>query len=65
MPSREKLAEFVAWLKQHLTGDEKGESRSSFWSCLYQAFGQAGLKAAGATLDNRPRPGFNRSATSP
>ena len=39
-------------MKQHLTGDEKGEAQL----CperLFQAFGHAGLKEAGATLEFR------------
>jgi hypothetical protein len=27
MPSAEKLAEFAAWCRQHLDGDEKGEAQ--------------------------------------
>ena len=50
MPSQQKLAEFVAWVKQHLTGDEKGEAQL-FLDRLFQAFGHAGLKEAGATLE--------------
>jgi hypothetical protein len=62
MPSREKLADFVAWVKQHLTGDEKGQAQL-YLERLFQAFDHAELKEAGATLDNRPSPGFNGSAT--
>jgi SAM-dependent methyltransferase len=53
MPSAEKLAEFVQWCQQHLTGDEKGEAQI-FLDHLFQAFGWAGgLKDAGATLEMR------------
>ena len=52
MPSQDKLAGFVAWVKQHLTGDEKGEAQL-FLEHLLQAFGHAGLKEAGATLEFR------------
>ncbi|MEK7675308.1 MAG: DNA methyltransferase [Verrucomicrobiota bacterium] len=53
MPSAEKLAEFVAWCRQHLTGDEKGEAQI-FLDHLFAAFGwPGGLKAAGATLEMR------------
>ena len=62
MPSQQKLAEFVAWVKQHLTGDEKGEAQL-YLERLFPVFGHAGRKEAGATLDNRPSPGFNRPAT--
>ena len=41
MPSREKLAEFVAWCQKHITGDEKGEAQI-FLDRLFQAFGQPG-----------------------
>ena len=49
MPSAEKLTEFVAWVRQHLTGDEKGEAQL-FLDRLFQAFGHGGVKEAGATL---------------
>jgi len=50
MPSRQKLAGFVAWVKQHLTGAEKGEAQL-YLERLFQAFGHAGLKEAGAALE--------------
>ena len=28
MPSREKLSEFTAWCRKHVTGDEKGPART-------------------------------------
>jgi type II restriction/modification system DNA methylase subunit YeeA len=52
MPKREKLAEFTAWCATHITGDEKGEAQL-FLDRLFQGFGQAGLKEAGATLEFR------------
>lgn len=52
MPAREKLQEFAAWCATHLAGDEKGEAQL-FLDRLFQAFGQAGLKEAGATLEFR------------
>ena len=53
MPSQDKLAEFVTWVKQHLTGDEKGEAQI-FLDHLFQALGwTGGLKEAGATLEMR------------
>ncbi len=52
MPSAEKLAGFVAWCRQHITGDEKGEAQF-FLDRLFPAFGHAGLKEAGATLEFR------------
>lgn len=53
MPIVEKLAGFVAWCRQHLAGDEKGEAQI-FLDHLFQALGWAGgLKEAGATLEMR------------
>jgi hypothetical protein len=37
LPSAEKLAAFVAWMEQHLTGDEKGEAQL-YLERLFQAF---------------------------
>lgn len=54
MQSREKLAEFTAWCAKHVTGDEKGDAQL-FLDHLFQAFGHAGLKEAGATLEFRVR----------
>lgn len=52
MPRAKFLRDFVAWLQKHLTGDEKGEAQI-FLDHLFQAFGQAGVKEAGATLEMR------------
>ncbi|MSR65453.1 MAG: class I SAM-dependent DNA methyltransferase [Verrucomicrobiae bacterium] len=52
MPSTEKLSQFVAWVQQHIKGDEKGESQI-FLDRLFQAFGHGGVKEAGATLEMR------------
>ena len=52
MPDGTKLAEFVAWCQKHITGDEKGDAQL-FLDRLFQAFGHAGLKEAGATLEFR------------
>jgi hypothetical protein len=41
MPSREKLREFVAWCRKHITGDEKGQAQI-FLDRLFLAFGRAG-----------------------
>lgn len=49
---RSNLAEFVAWREEHLTGDEKGEA-AIYLERLFQAFGHAGLREAGATLEAR------------
>jgi hypothetical protein len=52
MPDGTKLSEFVAWCAKHITGDEKGEAQL-FLDRLFQAFGNAGLKEVGATLEFR------------
>ena len=52
VPNTDKLAEFAAWCAKHITGDEKGEAQL-FLDRLFQAFGHAGLKEAGATLEFR------------
>jgi hypothetical protein len=52
MPSREKLSDFTGWCQKHVTGDEKGEAQL-FIDRLFQAFGHAGLREAGATLEMR------------
>ena len=52
MPSAEELTVLVGWCWQHVTGDEKGESQI-FLDRLFQAFGQGGVKEAGATLEMR------------
>jgi len=49
---RSNLADFVAWRRQHLRGDEKGEA-ALFLERLFQAFGHAGIREAGATLEAR------------
>ena len=52
MPDGTKLSEFVEWCAKHITGDEKGQAQI-FLDRLFQAFGHAGLKEAGATLEFR------------
>src|ERR1700681_3738022 len=49
---KQLLAEFVAWTAAHITGDEKGEAQI-FLDRLFQAFGQKGVREAGATLEMR------------
>jgi SAM-dependent methyltransferase len=49
---KKPLAEFVAWAAAHITGDEKGEAQI-FLDRLFQAFGQKGVREAGATLEMR------------
>jgi len=49
----EKLAEFSAYAKVHIKGDEKGEAQI-FLERLFQAFGwSGGLKEAGAACEER------------
>lgn len=50
---REKrLAEFVAYVGAHLRGDEKGEAQI-YLDRLFQGFGHAGLREAGANCEAR------------
>ena len=46
MLREEKLAEFVGWAQQHITGDEKGQAQI-FLDRLFQAFGHAGVLDGG------------------
>jgi hypothetical protein len=48
------LADFVAYRKEHLIGDEKGEGQI-FLDRLFKAFGLRGVREAGATLEARIR----------
>ncbi|MGJ6122984.1 N-6 DNA methylase [Mycolicibacterium sp. Y3] len=48
------LAEFVAYRREHLLGDEKGEAQI-FLDRLFKAFGLVGVREAGATLEARIR----------
>ncbi len=45
-------ADFVAYVRDHLTGDEKGEA-AEFLDHLFRAFGHDGLKEAGASREAR------------
>ncbi len=47
-----RLADFVKWVSANILGDEKGEAQV-FLDRLFQAFGHAGVKEAGATLEER------------
>ena len=40
--SQDQLADFAAWVKQHFTGEEKGEAQL-YLERLFQAFGHGGL----------------------
>ena len=46
------LEEFVAYVHQHLTGDEKGEA-ADYLDRLFRAFGHKGIKEAGASRETR------------
>ncbi len=47
-----RLADFVSWVGANIKGDEKGEAQV-FLDRFFQAFGHAGLREAGATLEER------------
>lgn len=47
-----RLLAFTQWAANHIKGDEKGEAQV-FLDRLFQAFGWAGLKEAGATCELR------------
>jgi hypothetical protein len=49
-----EMRDFVRYRQEHLTGDEKGEGQI-FLEHLFQAFGHAGLRQAGAFLEARMR----------
>ena len=47
-----RLADFVLWVAANIKGDEKGEAQV-FLDRFFQAFGHAGLREAGAMLEER------------
>lgn len=49
---KQRLTDFADWVKQHITGDEKGEAQI-FLDRLFQAFGLKGVKEAGAVCEQR------------
>ncbi len=49
------LAEFVAWCRDHITGDEKGEAQV-FLDRLFLAFGQPGILDVGGKPEFRVKP---------
>jgi len=51
-----RIADFVAFARKHITGDEKGEAQI-FCDRLFQAFGHAGIMEAGGTLEFRVHQG--------
>jgi len=54
MPDGTKLAEFVAWCRKNITGDEKGQAQI-FLDRLFQAFGQSGSLDVGGKPEFRIR----------
>jgi hypothetical protein len=56
---RERLAAFVRYRHEYLRGDEKGEAQI-FTDGLFRAFGHAGVRQAGATLEERIKKSDNR-----
>src|SRR6266566_1101024 len=51
-----RIAEFVAFVRKHITGDEKGEAQI-FCDRLFQGFGHRGIMEAGGTLEFRVHQG--------
>jgi hypothetical protein len=51
-----RLAPFVTYVRDNLTGDEKGEAQV-FCDRLFQAFGHPGIFEAGGTLEYRVHKG--------
>lgn len=47
-----RLADFISWVQANIRGDEKGEAQV-FLDRFFQAFGHAGVREAGATLEER------------
>lgn len=54
VPNTDKLAEFTAWCRKHVTGDEKAQAQI-FLDRLFQAFGQPGCLDVGGTTEFRVR----------
>ena len=54
MSREERLAEFVGWALQHITGDEKGQAQI-FLDRLFQAFGHPGVLDVGGQIEFRIR----------
>lgn len=58
----ENLQNFVYFCKQHIKGDEKGESQT-FLNHFFQAFGHEGALQAGATFEKRVSKGSKNDKT--
>jgi hypothetical protein len=59
-----RLAGFVSWVGANIKGDEKGEAQV-FLDRFFQALGHAGLKEAGATLEERIKKAEGRGTAFP
>ena len=59
-----RLADFVSWVGANIKGDEKGEAQV-FLDRFFQAFGHAGVKEAGATLEERIKKATGRGPRLP
>lgn len=53
-PRHQRLASFVAFVREHLSGDEKGEAQT-YLDRLFRAFGQPGAIEAGGVYETRVR----------
>jgi type II restriction/modification system DNA methylase subunit YeeA len=60
--SPESLQKFVAFVQQHLKGDEKGEAQN-FLDRFFRAFGHEGAIEAGATFEERVKKGSKKGKT--
>ena len=54
MSREEQLSQFAAWVRQNITGDEKGQAQI-FLDRLFQAFGQPGVLDVGGQTEFRLR----------
>src|SRR3990172_2108038 len=52
----QRLADFVAWVAEHITGDEKGQAQI-FFDRFFKAFGHKGCLDVGGTPEFRVRKG--------
>lgn len=59
---QQDLADFIAYRRNLLTGDEKGEAQV-FLDRMFKAFGHGGVREAGATLEARVRNAESRGTS--
>ncbi len=57
-----RLEDFVAWVGNHIKGDEKGEAQV-YLDRLFQGFGHAGFREVGATCEERVKKGETGSTS--